>query len=105
MNMRKVLLERAKLLGEGLSGDMKSTGSGLTGGRRRKAKKASGITGGCYSCPSRMMGGKKKTASKKKTGTVPPQLKMWMSHVKQVRQMHPDKPYKMILKMASKSYK
>lgn len=84
--MRKALMERARLLGEGLSGGRQMRNYGLTGGMRKKAKKprkAKGITG----------------------GKVPKQLQGWMAHVKRVRAQHPNKPYKQILMMASKSYK
>lgn len=113
MDMKRALLRRAQLLGEGITGGAQMRGMALTGGKagKRKVKKprmkkGQGITGGCYNCPKMVLGGKKHAKQKmKRGGQVPPQLQSWMGHVAQVRAMHPDKPYKMVLKMASKSYK
>jgi hypothetical protein len=105
MDIRKALMRRAELLGEGLSGGASMGSYGLTGGMRKpKAKKrvAKGITGGAKKKAPAKKAPKRK-ASKK--GAVPKQLKNWMNVVKQVRQMHSDKPYKMVLQLASSIYK
>jgi hypothetical protein len=111
MDMRKALIRRAQLLGEGLSGGA-SIGSdySLSGGMRkpRKARKAKGITGGRMAMG--ITGGKRKAPKKapkraSRKGVVPKQLKAWMNVVKQVRALHPDKPYKMVLQLASSIYK
>ena len=108
--MKRALMKRAMLLGEGLNGlsdysmtggaakkrkprkARKTTGSGITGGR--KTRKARGITGGRKT---------RKTASRK--GVIPPQLRKWHAHVKAVRaQLPADTPYKMVLMAAKKTY-
>jgi len=111
MDIRKALMRRAELLGEGLTGGASMGSYKLTGGiRKPKAKKrvAKGITGGKKKAPAKrkamgITGGRKRFS--KKGGIVPKQLAPWMSVVKKVRQMHPDKPYKMVLQMASKMYR
>lgn len=100
MNMRQALLRRAELLGEGITGGA-SANYGLTGGcGGRVRRRARGITGGRKKAPKR-----KATRAKRKTGSTPAQLKPWMAHVKKVRAAHPNKPYKQVLVMASKSYR
>ena len=115
MDIRKALMRRAELLGEGLNGGASMGSYGLTGGMRKpktkkQAKKrvAKGITGGAKKkVPKRnamgITGGRKRVS--KKGGVVPRQLLPWMKLVKEVRQMHPEKSYKMILQMASKMYR
>lgn len=89
VNMKQALMYRARLLGEGITGGMSDRGTGLTGGCNGRACR-------------RKTGGRKKGG--KKTGAIPKQLSAWMSHVKKVRKAHPNKAYKDVLKMASKSY-
>ena len=110
--IRKALMERARLLGEGLSGGAKMRGYSLTGGMR-KAKgitggmKARGITGGMRKakpCKAPKTNRCKKPRGAKK-GAIPPQLERWLNLVQDVRTENPRLSYKQALQRAKTIYR
>ena len=114
--IRKALMERARLLGEGLSGGAKMRGYSLTGGMRKAKgitggmRKAKGITGGKRQMkPCKAPQAPKTNRCKKqrgaKKGAIPPQLERWLNLVQDVRTENPRLSYKQALQRAKTIYR
>ena len=106
------LLDNVEVTGSGLEGGeiLTMDGSGLTAGnitdfsgagkKKRRSKK-------CGSGLDDMAGnsqGGRLSAGRTAKGTIPPQLKNWLSHVADTRAKHPGTAYKEILQIAKQSF-